>query len=418
MALTAELVITAFLAILLFAQIISQKLKIPYTLTLVFVGIIIVGFSTLPVVEPNMFSNLFQGVVSSIRSFYSNIVQQGLFVGLVVPPLIFEAMIHIKQEDLRHSFRPSFLLATVGVVISTIVCGLVLWYLNLPLPVAFIFAALISPTDVVTVLELFRRINVPTRLATILELEAALNDATAIVVFSIVISSIEASRVPFLRSIIEFGITIGGGVVVGAFVGIAASALNNYIKESIPKTILSVTAVYGSYVFASGLGLSGLIAVAFTGLYFGNRILSNEKDTTTRETVLTFWQIAAFLGNSVAFLFIGFQTDLFTISGYIPVIVIAYLAVILARIVSVYPIFGILSQVGDRIPLSWSNATALGGVRGAVSIALTSTLATAQFLTESDFSLLTAMVVGVVFISVLAQVPLLLRYVKRANLWF
>ncbi len=411
---TIELVITAFLAIILASQIIAQKLKVPYTLILVLVGIFIVTFSTVPVLQPGNLARGFLSVVMQIRSFYSSIVQQGLFVGLIVPPLIFEAMVHIGREELMRAIRPSLVLATAGVMISTIVGGLTLFYVaGLSFAVSFLFAAIISPTDVVTVLEVFRRIKVPPRLAAILDLEAALNDATGIVIFSIVLSSLSVSRVPVLRTAVEFALILAGGAAIGIFVGFGASILNRYIEDNMAKIVLTVSAVYGSYVFASGIGASGLIAVAAVGLYFGNRIISMERSEETKRTILTFWQIAAFLGNSVAFLFIGFQTDLLALFGSISAIMMAYVAVLVARVVSVYPIFGVLSQIGENIPLSWSNAAMLSGVRGAISIALVSTLESMNIISDQEFSLLTAMVVGVVFISIVLQVPVLVRYSRR-----
>ena len=73
---------------------------------------------------------------------------------------------------------------------------------------------------------------------------------------------------------------------------------------------------YGSYVFATGLGTSGLIAVAVVGLYFGNVIMNVNITPEAKEAVLNFWQIAAFIGNSVAFLLIGFETNIVEISRY------------------------------------------------------------------------------------------------------
>jgi CPA1 family monovalent cation:H+ antiporter len=411
---TIELVITAFLAIILASQLLSQKLKVPYTLILVFVGIAIVTFSTFSAIGPGLISRAFQSVISQIRSFYTSMAQQGLFVGLIVPPLIFEAMIHIGRDELRSAIRPSLALATGGVVISTIVSGFTLWYLfGLSFAVSFLFAAIISPTDVVTVLEMFKRIRVPKRLAAIIDLEAALNDATAIVIFSIVLSSISLQRVPLLRTLVEFTLILAGGAAVGFFVAYAASIVNKYIEDSMAKTVLTVSAVYGSYVFASGLGASGLIAVAVVGLYFGNVVINTEKSEEAKRTILTFWQIAAFLGNSVAFLFIGFQTDLISLFGSLQLIIISYLAVLLARSFSVYPILGVLSQLGERIPISWSHTAMLSGVRGAISIALVSTVGISNVIGQSDYGTLTSMVLGVVFISIVMQVPVLMRYARK-----
>jgi CPA1 family monovalent cation:H+ antiporter len=410
---TVELIITAFLAIILVSQLISQRLKMPYTLVLVIAGIVIAVISTLSFLRDNILSSIFLSIVEQLRSFYTGLAQQGLFIGLVVPPLIFEAMIHIRREELRKALRPSLLLATAGVIISTIVSGLTLWHIaGLSFGLSFLFGAIIAPTDVVTVLELFRRIRVPERLATILDLEAALNDATAIVIFSIVISSLSVSRISVIRGATEFLLVLIGGAVIGVLVGLGASRLDSYIEDTMAKIVLTVSAVYGSYAFATGLGFSGLIAVAVVGLYFGNSIVNLEKSEESRRAILTFWQIVVFLGNSVAFLFIGFQTDLLALFGSISTILIAYLTVLIARFVSVYPIFAILTQLGDKIPISWSNAAMLGSVRGAISIVLVTAAGLKDLLAGSEYSLLTNMVVGVVFISIVLQIPLLLRYAK------
>ena len=139
-----------------------------------------------------------------IRSIYYQLILGGgggLFVGLIVPPLIFEAMIHIRGSDLKEVIKPSLGLATVGVLIATAVGGVILWQVvGLSPYVSFLFAALIAPTDVVTVLEVFRRVKVPSKLSTLLDTEAAFNDATAIMIFTIILSSIGLLQITVLGS--------------------------------------------------------------------------------------------------------------------------------------------------------------------------------------------------------------------------
>ena len=85
--------------------------------------------------------------------------------------------------------------------------------------------------------------------------------------------------------------------------------------------------MYGSYALATGIGASGLIAVAVAGLYFGNFTMRSAMEPESKEAVTTFWQIAAFLGNSIAFLIIGFETNIITLSQSVLLIVVAYVAV-------------------------------------------------------------------------------------------
>src|SRR5213080_5358736 len=155
-----ELIITAFLAISLTASIISSRTRTPYTIVLVLFGLAIAG-SYLP------------GLLG-VNLLYDSLIGGGLFVGLVLPPLLFETMMNIRYEEFRAVFTPAIRLATVGVGIATVVGGLLLWQIaELPLVSAFVFSSLIAPTDTATVLEIFRRARLPRKLSTLMEVEAS-----------------------------------------------------------------------------------------------------------------------------------------------------------------------------------------------------------------------------------------------------
>ena len=413
-----ELVVSAFLLVSFVAALISTRLKIPYTLILVSIGISITVVAILLSLQSSFLQAPMQNLIDQIRSIYSQLIQGGgggLFVGLVVPPLIFEAMIHIRGSDLKEVIKPSLALATVGVLIATAVGGVILWkVIGLSPYVSFLFAALIAPTDVVTVLEVFRRVKVPSKLSTLLDTEAAFNDATAIVIFTIILSSIGLTQISVLGSFLSFGYTLGVGVLIGLGVAFAGEILSSLITDKVAETILTIVVVYGSYAFASGVGASGLIAVTVAGLYFGNYTIRTAMEPATREAVTSFWQIAAFLGNSVAFLLIGFQANIITtFPQSIFLMAAAFIAVTAARAATVYPIFAIFRKVGGKMSKVWANIAMLGGVRGALSIALAATIATSAVVSQTDLRTINTMVFGVAFISIMIQVPILFRYAKK-----
>ena len=142
--------------------------------------------------------------------------------------------------------------------------------------------------------------------------EAAFNDATAIVIFTIILASVGLQQISVLGSFLSFGYTLGVGVLIGLGVAFVGEILSSLLEDRVAETILTIVVVYGSYAFASGVGASGLIAVTVAGLYFGNYTIRTAMEPATREAVTIFWQIAAFLGNSVAFLLIGFQANIIT----------------------------------------------------------------------------------------------------------
>jgi NhaP-type Na+/H+ and K+/H+ antiporter len=118
-----ELLVAAFLLLTFLAALLSIRFKVPYTLVLVFIGIVITVVATIFSLEGGWFQN----AILQIRSIFDQLIQGGgggLFVGFIVPPLIFEAMIHIRAADLRAVIKPSLALATVGVLIATSIGGL------------------------------------------------------------------------------------------------------------------------------------------------------------------------------------------------------------------------------------------------------------------------------------------------------
>ena len=254
MAPSIELIVAAFLLMAFLAAVLSNKLKIPYTLILVLAGVLVTVIASSLTLQGGAFQNL----ISQLRSIYTQLLQGGgggLFVGLVVPPLIFEAMIHLRASDLKAVIKPSLALATVGVLIATSVGGLILWKgVGLSPYVSFLFAALIAPTDTVTVLEVFRRVKVPSKLSTLLDTEAAFNDATGIVIFSVILSTIGLQKVAITQTIFSFGFNLGAGVLIGIGVAFLGELLSSLIEDKVAETILAVAVVYGSYALATGIG--------------------------------------------------------------------------------------------------------------------------------------------------------------------
>ena len=413
---SVDLLITGFLAIVFVALFISVKARLPYTVVLVVVGIVLA-------VVPSTIAlggGPVQSLIAQISTFTLQLVsgQNGnLFVGLVVPPLLFEAMMHISSRDLKAIFRPAITLATVGVVVATLVGGIILWQVvGLPLFVAFLFAAVISPTDTATVLEIFRRIKVPTRLAALLDTEAAFNDATGIVIFSVVLTAISLPSFQLSSTVISFLLTFGGGLAVGFGVAFVAELLTSAISHRIATVVLTITAVYGSYALAENFGFSGLIAVTVVGLYFGNLTMKSAMGTMSREFVRLFWEIAAFFANSIAFLFIGFREGIFVISSYtLILVVLAYLAIVASRAASVYPILTMFDRFGkEKIPMKWRHVAMIGGVRGALSIALAASITTSTVISQSYLGIINTLVFGVALITIIGQSGILSRYAIRA----
>jgi len=146
----SEYIIPTFLAMIFAAALFSSRTKVPYTMGLVGIGIAI-----------SLFLGLARGEVGGLNIVNFNRLDPKLIIDFIIPPLIFEAMMKVDYYNEFKAIRVSaLLLSTAGVVIATVVTGLLLMYLaHLPLLIAFTFAALIAPTDAAIVIEIFKRVK-------------------------------------------------------------------------------------------------------------------------------------------------------------------------------------------------------------------------------------------------------------------
>lgn len=391
------IVITGFLGIALAASLVSRRTRTPYTVVLVLLGLGLAASSVSALIGVNL--------------IYSQLIGGGLFVGLVLPPLLFESMMNVRPDEFRSVSRPSLLLATVGVVIATGICALLLWELGgIPLYSALLFATVIAPTDVATVMEIFRRVKVPSRLSTLMETEAAFNDATGIALFSVVLAGITASAHPLVDAVTGFMLQFGGGVLVGLGVSYGARYIHKLVSDPLSETILTIATVYGSYTLAANLQVSGLIAVAIAGLSYGSSHRTRRIQGEDSTMVTSFWTVLAFVANTLAFLYIGLSTNVNELMvGLVPIL-LAFLAVTVARFASVHAILDLKAVAGERFRNSWKNVAVLGGMRGALSIVLVASL---PDVVPARDQILT-MTLGVAFISITVQGFLLTRYASRS----
>jgi len=382
-------VLSLIIALSFLGAILSDKIKASYTTVMIALGLVL----------------SFLRVAGGLAGI---VFDRTVILGLVVPPLIFEAAMRTRLETFRTVQKTVLSLAIFGVIISAIVTGLVLNIVSgLPLAVALMFGVIVSPTDPVSVVHVLKRVRAPERLTTILETEAYFNNATPIALYPIAIS---LSFSP-LQDLGMFGYSLLGGVLVGLAVSAAAELLHRLITEPLAETSFTIAVMYGSYVFAESLGVSGLIAVPIAGLYMGNRTMRTAMSEETRMTMTKFWEVVTFMATSFAFLLLGLKADFALLVVYAPLIVVAFLAILLARILSVCPIVWLARLVGERLPSSWTRVIVFAGLRGAVSVAL------ALSLPESSFKdIIVAMTFGVALLSLILQAEILQVYVKTLKL--
>lgn len=399
----AEEVIIGLLLIAALVAIFVRRYRLPYTIGLVGIGLVISA----------MFPEPIPGLISS-----------EIILSLLVPPLIFEAAFHLRLDDLRRDLGFILLLAVPGVILTTLVVGglITLADIGVSLQLAMVFGALIAATDPVAVVALFRRLGVPKRLQVLLEGESLFNDGTAIVMFNITLaiagvlthseSSISADSGLGLW-IAEFLKVAGGGVLTGVVLGMFASQIIGRIDDPLVETTLTTVLAFGSYLVGEHvLGVSGVLAVVAAGIVNGN-VGPQGMSATTRIVVFNFWEYAAFLANSFIFLLIGLAIDISDLGNNLPAIGIAILAVLLARALGIYG----LSLFNREVSSKWKHILYWGGLRGAIALALALTLPVdvePEFVTQA--TLLRNMAFGVVLFTLLIQGFSMDWVIKNLNL--
>ncbi|MCB9006303.1 MAG: Na+/H+ antiporter [Ardenticatenaceae bacterium] len=401
-----ELSLMILLFIAAMVAIVVRRIRLPYTVALVLVGLVLSFF-------PN-----FLGVS----------VSSDLILAILVPPLIFEATLHIPWRKLKKDLLPVLLLAVGGTLVGTfLVGGLVVQFLHISWAAALAFGALISATDPVAVIAFFRSLGVSKRLTILVEGESLFNDGVAIVIFNLALAAGTAtSSFGLVQAVQEFAIVAFGGLAVGLTMGYVVSyiILKN-VDDHLIETATTVALAFGSFVAAEsfgnfigveGLHFSGILAVVAAGLMVGNIGLQNTSPTT-KLTLDNFWEFLSFVVNSLVFLLIGLEIELAQLRPNIVPIIVAVVAIILSRGLIIYTFGWVYGRFHPQniIPLNFQHVMYWGGLRGAISLALALSIENAVF--GSSVALeLRVMTFGVVLFTLLFQGMTIERIIKRLRL--
>lgn len=374
--------ITPFVALLLVASVVAmlgQRLRIPYALALVITGLLIGTPKLLPQahLEPHTLFTVF------------------------LPPLLFESALNLRLDALRRNWQGIALFALGGTLLSTGVVGLLVhWTLGVPLTVALVFGAIISPTDPISVIALFKRLGVGGRLALLVEAESLFNDGVAVVVFGVLVDTVtRGGGFALNEALLRFFTVVVGGLGVGLGLGLLSSRITRYFDDHLLEIMLTTVVAFGSYLCAELVHVSGVIAVVTAGLVVGNYGIPTGMSPTTRLAVASFWEYAAFAANSIVFLLIGLEVTSLNLAAQLGPIAVAVAAVLAGRAVSIYCLAPISSAAGTQVPAPYRHVLFWGGVRGALSMALALGLAS----TFPRRELLVVLTFGVVLFSLLAQ---------------
>lgn len=333
--------------------------------------------------------------------------------------MLFAGGLHANMSALKSRRWTITAMASVGTMMSTFLIGGAMWFVfamagaNFPFIWALVFGALISPTDPVAVLGLFKTVKVPDSIKATMAGESLFNDGIGVVVFTVIVaiavgSAGQAGEMGILTIAKLFFTEVVGGTILGLTAGYIGYRAMHGINQTSLAVLITLALVMVAYSLAIFLHLSGPIAMVVAGLFIGNQDVKYAMSNHIREGVEQFWSLMDEILNSVLFLLIGLEVFVIADSFEHRWFAITAIPVVLAaRALSVSIPILILShwqtfKKGAVPILIW------GGLRGGIAVAL------ALSLPENEYkATILSITYGVVLFSIIVQGLTIKKLIER-----
>ena len=395
-----------------FGYINVRFLKLPNTIGLMLITIIF----TLAVLALSYFDDT---LLDAERFIIRQIDFKTVLLDVMLSFLLFAGALHTNFEQLKVQRWPVLVFATLGVLLSTFLVGIAMFYtlqligLDVQFIYCLLFGALISPTDPIAVLGILKKANVPKKLETKIVGESLFNDGVGVVIFLTIykIADLGIDNVSALEVAELFGKEVIGGIGLGFILGWITYRLMRSIDDYDIEVIITLAAVMAGTVVAQKLHISAPLAMVTAGLVVGNdTVRHSAMSETTEMYVDKFWELMDILFNTILFVLIGMEMLVLTVEGsYLIAGLLAIPLVLLCRFLSLLFPINFFKKRLDFVPktnliMTW------GGLRGGISIALA--LGLSQTMERDLFLVITYVVV--VF-SILVQGLTVGKLVKKVE---
>src|SRR5712691_11298363 len=358
-------IVGGVIALLLIATVVravTRRLKLSFTVVLVLVGI---GLSALAAAYPHVLPTLHDLEISSALIFY-----------VFLPTLIFESAFNLDIQQLRENLGSVLALAVPGLLLSTMLIGLIVGMATpIPYTAALLLGAILSATDPVAVVAVFRRLGTPQNLRVLVEGESLFNDATSVVLARILLGVVLAGTVSdrvIVQGAINFVVMFVGGLVVGWLLGLLTGYVLGKVEDHFIEITLTTVLAYVSYLVAEEvLHVSGVMATIAAGLTIGGwgRM---KVSYAVRDYLEHLWEYVAFLANALIFLMVGLRVELGALWATLGLLCWVVVALLVSRAAVVYGLMPFVQHLPRAEPMNKAYQAVIfwGGLRGAIALAM------------------------------------------------
>ncbi|MDX8403243.1 MAG: sodium:proton antiporter [Mariprofundaceae bacterium] len=392
-------IVVCLLAVAVMAAAICRRVPVPFTALLVMLGLFLGWLDQrwMPL-EP-------------LQTFH---LSPELVLFVFLPALIFESGFNLDGRQLLKEIVPVFTLAVPALLLSASLIGIGLWWLlDMSLVYALLFGALISATDPIAVVALFKELGAPLRLNVLVEGESLLNDATALVVFKVLLGVTLVGTVGWQHVVaggVEFIRVFFGGAAVGLMIGMLLSEAMRFMHSRSAVFTLTIVMAYGGFIVSEHmLHMSGVMTVVVAAIClgaWGRSRMSQEVAETARDI----WEFIAYICNALLFLLVGLSVEPGLLIQHGWAITVAILLVLIVRAVTVHSTVPLvvrwfhLPKIGnpERQIMWW------GGLKGSLAIAMALSIP----VDVPGREMLLAMTVGVVVFTLLVNASTIRPFMK------
>ncbi len=396
------------LAILIFSAPLARALRLPHSFVLIVIGFL--GSELL----------VAQGVDTGIR--WTNF--HDLIFYVFLPALVFDAAFRMDVGKFVENIVPILVLAVPLLLSATLIGAVVIYFMvgsphGFPWIAALLAGAVIAPTDPTAVTSIAQRCPLPARLKTLIEGESLLNDATALILFLIIatigvaLAEGTVAAMPYGDAIFNFLLVFFGGGALGTLIAIPGCILIRKLRDANAQGGVTLLCAYGSYLIADSeaVGVSGIMAVLVCGVMMGAFIRRGDEEEAS-SSLNRIWSFLAYISESMIFLLAGVTITFGLFTGQWLAMLIGIAAALISRAVVIYgsfPLFNLTTYKAKPVTFKEQHLIALGGVRGAFTMALALSLPLAL----DYWFTVQAIAYGVVLFTLLVQSSALEALAKR-----